>query len=74
MLSKLVVRAYDIEWLTVTKRKLPTRIKIDWIDLCDVEDAIHNSEDVNELMTDKICEYIDDKYPGLCENFKWCFI
>ena len=74
MLSKLVVTAYDIEWTGETKRKLPPKIRVNWVDLCDVENAIHNNEDVNEVITDIVCDYIEDKYPGLCEDFKWCFV
>lgn len=79
--TKIVVKAHDIDWdLSDLENEddtppmtLPNEIVMS-MDISDIEDAIHNGEDVNQVIVDALSEYISDQ-EGFCHNgFEWCFV
>jgi hypothetical protein len=76
MQTKIVVKAYNIDWDLDGDDDAPAPAKeiVMDMDLADIEDAIHNGEDVNAVITDALSEYLSDR-EGFCHNgFEWCFV
>jgi hypothetical protein len=72
MKTTIVVKAYNIEWEDPESAKVPKEVSLS-MDLCDIEDAIHGGDDVNDLIESALSEYLSDTSMLNHNSFKWCF-